>query len=433
MTKMILKYVCCFTLALLFFTGCKKDDKYEPVQQNSVGVYYWFTYYNSTSTTYWLRSKANSVWTWYSETFKVFGEDNRLSKSFSEPLDDFYEPGYYGNAYLAGSSILNENGNLENICLYYNDDGPDPAFYNIHLRVVEMDAQGYTNVKSVPMHYHSTYYDYINAARFIKTGSNYYIMYAFTCLDTSEVNGYPAFKDSLLFVKTDLDLNVISKVQTTASDTLMGGYHIIYDIQESPSKVYVSRTDLPEYSYSYGSSMIEIYDKDLNLENKISLEDVYPGASQWYTSSRVFQKIMFVNNRLIAFGEKQEYYTSHNTLLMSIFDPDGNLLNSVNIATKKPSAFLKGVEACPDGKFLLYYSESDESGGSTTSVGVCKVDANGNQEYSLLFPENDPNNYTPCMAYENTDGTVTIYAVKKGQQSPEQTIAVRMDRNGKIK
>jgi hypothetical protein len=419
-------------VSLLLLAGCKKDEQFTPVKKDSVGVYYWFTNYNSTNLTCWLRTTDNYIWTWYDKTFKMFSSDNKLTASFTKPLDELYETGYYGTTYLSGTAIGNENGNFENFCLYYNDDGPDPENYNTQLRVVEMDGNGYTSVKGTPIHYHYRYSDYLMTGRFIKTNSHYYIMYLFTCYDTSSVNNYPAFRDSLVFVKTDHNMNILSRYQVAASDTLLGESQTVYDIRESGSRVYVCRTDKPEYAYYYGNSMIEIFDKDLNLLNKVSLEDVYPGGSNWNTYHKVFQKIFVSGNRLIAFGERQESYSDKNTLLMTVFDVDGNFMNSVNIPTRKPNAFLKGVETCPDGKFLLYYSESDETSETTPCVGVCKIDANGTQDYTLLFPENDPNSYTPCMAYENSDGTITIYAVKKGQQSPEQTLVVRMDRTGKI-
>jgi hypothetical protein len=430
MKKDILKYLICLVVTSSVLSGCKKDERYNPVQKNSLGVYYWFTNYNSVNSKTWIRTSNNNIWTWYNDIYKIFDPDNKLSRSFNMPIDEVYEPGYYGSAYISGSMINNERGNLENAYFYYNDDGPDPLYYNIHLKTVELSGSGIVNTKSVPIHYHTTYYDYFQTIRFTKTNNNYFFRYIFTSYDTSAAYNYPAFRDSLVFVKTDLNLNVLARTQTTTSDTLIYSYHNIYDLQENNSKIYTTRTDEPYYYY--GISIFEVHDNDLNLLKTVSAEDVYTGSSSWYTNHKIFQKIQFSNNKIIIFGEKQESGTDQNTLLMTVFDLEGNLLNKIEIKTKKPSSFLQGVEACADGKFLVYYVESDDAERTSTYAGFCKIDENGLQDYVISFPENDPNNYTPCMAYENPDGTINIFAVKKGQQSPEQTIVVRMDRNGKI-
>jgi hypothetical protein len=417
-------------LALIVFTGCKKDDSYDPQQKTSVGIYYWFTNYNSIDGRWWVRKSDNSVWTWYNAIYKAFNKESKLVQNLNIPLTTVYHEGVYGNNYYQGAFIKNESNNLENAYLQYNSEGADSTYNSVYLKTTEIDDRGIAiGGKSAYVHYH--YSDDLKAMRFIRTPQNYFFFYVLQASDSSIINDHPKFKDSLVTIKTDLNLNILTRNQAAVSDTLEYLYHSIFDVQTGNSNIYVTRT---EYDYDYYEylNILETYDKDLNLLNYVTLTDIAPSSTGWSSNDRAFQKIQVTPNKILVFGDRVQSYDGNQVIMMTTFDHQGNYLSTMDIPTRKPSAELKGVEVCPDGKFLLYYTESDEAYGSTYA-GVCKIDENGSQEFSLIFPENDPNNYTPCMAYEGTDGIINIFAVRSSQQSAAQTIVVKMDKEGKIK
>ncbi len=414
--------------------GCKKDEEYNPVKKTSLAVYNFSTSFNNKYATYWLKNNDNYIWTYYggyfgSTSFKVFDNQNTLVSKYVIPDNKLYpSSGYTSKCY---SPITDKNnGNIQNAYISYTKLGADPNWTYTFLKINQIDKNAnVVNEDSVFIHY--SYNHDISNLKFTKTNSNYFFSYDYSSQDSCVSCGKGWFKDSLVILKTDLNLNIISRYQRAIPTNSCPNQYCQnlsnYDIQSYGSNVY-----LTYWNGSLSNNVLEVYDNNLNLINTILVTDLNPNWTYTYG----FQKIAFTNNKLIIFGDVNEYINNKTDyfILMSFFDINGNFLSYKKIKPKAIYAEFYGFEKCNDGKFLLYYSDTYNLYGTGDFVGINKIDENGNSDYYFTFPESEASGYKPCYAYENADGTINIFASKKTNNNTggDQTIVVRVDKEGKV-
>lgn len=422
-----------FSLSILFFTqSCKKDSDYSPVQKTSLGVFNFFSGVNNRYSTYWTKDNNNFVWTYYygypATTYKVFDYNNVLKYNYIIPDAKMYPT---GSCWFYNHPITDDaSGNIQDAYISITKTGSISTWDNTYLKIHQIDKTAKViNEDSLLIHY--SYHHSINDMRFTKTSSNYFFCYNYSTQDSCKSCGNGWFKDSLIILKTDLDLNLISKYEKALpSDSCKYSWGCSnmtsFDLLSDGNNLYLTYND-----YAKDGNVLEIYDNNLNFVKRITNSDV---NSNWIGNC-AFQKIAISNGKLILFGatyDDYEYKTSR--LLMSFFDLSGNFVSYKEIKPKASLAYFYNYEKCSDGKYLLYYSDAYTPKGIANFVGISKVDASGNLDYSFTFPKDEPSGYYPCYAYENTDGTINIFAYKNTNNNTggQQTIVVKVDKTGKL-
>jgi hypothetical protein len=317
---------------------------------------------------------------------------------------------------------------IENAYLSDTDLGADPSWRYTYLHINQIDKTGFVgNNDSVPVHY--SYYYYITSGfKFAKTSSNYFFAYDIRVRDSCVACGNGYYKDSLILIKTDLDLNILSRQQRVFADTNSSG-GAIYDIKSNGGNVFLTYYDNINYDVCF-----EALDQNLNTIKKTTVYNINPS---WGSTYNALQSIHVTGNKVMVFGDVTENWDSKsNTLLVTFFDLNGNYLSHKQIKTIKPFATFKGVEPCSDGSLLLYYDEAYTAGSTSVGyMGICKMSDNAIVDYNFIFPEEEASGYQACFAYENQDGTLNLFARKNvpNNTGGQQTIVVKVDKTGKLK
>jgi hypothetical protein len=419
-------------LVLVISGGCRKDVI--PEARESIGVYNWFTNTNELNNRSWVLKPDKSVWTWYSYDdiayFRVFGPNGRYETSFDIRFDNMYKQGSDNTVGKYNEFASDGRGALYKFYLSEVEKTADTTLSDIRLHLLTLDNSGNPtqNISSPVLHTRPKYNHSVYGPVMSLAPDGYLIGYAYYEYDSiSEMD-----MDSLVLLRTDRSVNTMARSIRAFSDLLDPDVYsypnVVSLIAAYNRNLLVYSAQNLDYEYDY---VLEILDGDLNLVKQVTPTDV---ASGMLDKTMLLSNPIIEADKIVVFGQKQETKKDCD-LTITTLDLSGNLTGMRTIKTKMPYASLKGVEKTGDGKYLLYYTQSDIGPNEKlASVGVCKVDASGNVDYMILFPENDFSGYAPCMAFENSDGTIQVYA-KKNSTNPgaQQVISVKVTSEGIIK
>ncbi|MCF8424385.1 MAG: hypothetical protein K9H41_08580 [Bacteroidia bacterium] len=428
--KKILNFVGIF-LSLLFFTTCKKLEPVAPSEKNGIKIFNFFTDYNQIydNEVNWIRKPSDEVWTWSPKGFyKAFDSEQNL-RDFNIPyatLSPGYSPLPNNNNYNLNTQnifCLNFNGNIEHAYLDTINDLSGTSPTKLYLCKNEINQNGnIINQDSVFVNFIYAPF-YLNSFKFTKTSNNYYFAFE------SYFNNYN--EDTLYLLKTDLNLHIQSRYKKTRSYT--SSYYFdprVMDIQANGNTVCMTYEVENAYNY-YKRTAFDIFDSNLNFIKKVRADSIItmPASAR----DDAFKKVLIRNNKVFVFGEMEpDYYSSlGKKIYMSVFDLNGNLLVSKALNTKRTYPYLRGIEPTNDGKFIIYYDESD--GGSFDKIGICKMDEFGNVDYSIMFPETDDSSYNSLIVYEGSDGKINVYGYRYFNNFIGlQTFFAKINKDGKI-
>jgi hypothetical protein len=438
----------------MFFTNCKKLEPNEPITKDGLKI---FNFVTDDEMPYspienWVRKPDGEIWTWAKTgMYKVFDENQNVSgftipyASISPGKNTFpknYDSQSYSDFHTHNIYSVNTSGNLEHAYLDTINDESGIHPTKLYLCKNEIDKSGnIINQDSVYIHDYfrvtSPFGDVasinltLNSFKLTKTNNAYYFAFELN-YSSSNTFGY-IYTDTLYLLKTDLNLNIQSLYKKSRDYNSNNDYTNpeVFDIEATDNLVCLTYKTVRSANYYSGTATL-FFDSGLNLIKTQRADELITMASG--DNEKAFKKILIQNNRVYLFGDVEpDYFGNSNEkkIYVSIFDLNGNFIQSKKIITKRSYSIFRGVEPTSDGKLLVYYTESD--GSAFDKLGISKIDRDGNAEFSFMFPETDDSSYDVLFSYEGNDGNIYVYGSRYFNNFiGEQTFYVKLNREGKI-